>query len=38
MLEYGKIGTISNNLIHENYLRLSLNFILHEKWYQRVQN
>jgi len=37
MLEYGKIGTISNNLIHENYLRLSLNFILHEKWYQRAK-
>ena len=37
MLEYGKIGTISNNLIDENYLRLSLNFILHEKWYQRVK-
>jgi hypothetical protein len=37
MLEYGKIGTISNNLIHENNLRLSLNFILHEKWYQRAK-
>lgn len=37
MLEYGKIGTISNDLIDESYIRLSLNFILHEKWYQRVK-
>lgn len=37
MLEYGKMGTIANNLIDESYFRLSFNFILHEKWYQRVK-
>jgi hypothetical protein len=37
LLEYGSMGTITNGLINENYVRLSLNFILHEKWYQRVK-
>jgi hypothetical protein len=37
MLEYGKMGTKTNDLIDESYMRLSFNFILHEKWYQRVK-
>lgn len=37
LLEYGKMGTLTNGLIDENILRVSLNFILHERWYQRVK-
>lgn len=37
MLEYGKIGTLANNLISQNYFKVSLTFILQEKWYQRVK-
>jgi hypothetical protein len=37
LLEYGNMGTISNGLINENFIRLSFNFILQEKWYQRVK-
>lgn len=37
LLEYGKMGTLTNGLINENILRVSLNFILHERWYQRVK-
>lgn len=37
MLEYGQTGTILNELIRQNYFKLTLNFILHEKWYQRVR-
>ena len=36
-VEYGKMGTLSNGLIDENVIRLTLNFILHERWYQRVK-
>ena len=35
MFEYSKLGTIKNNLILQNYYKLSFNFILQEKWYQR---
>lgn len=35
MFEYSRLGTISNNLILQNYFRFSFNFVLHEKWYQR---
>lgn len=37
MFEYGKMGTVANDLIDESYMRLSFNFVLHEKWYQRVK-
>lgn len=37
MAEYGRMGTLANDLIKENFFRLSLNFILQEKWYQRVK-
>ena len=35
MFEYSRFGTLQNNLILQNYFKLSFNFILHEKWYQR---
>jgi hypothetical protein len=35
MFEYSRFGTIKNNLILQNYFKLSFNFILQEKWYQR---
>jgi len=35
MFEYSKLGTLKNNLILQNYFKLSFNFILQEKWYQR---
>jgi long-subunit fatty acid transport protein len=33
--EYSKFGTLKNNLILQNYFKLSFNFILQERWYQR---
>jgi len=35
MFEYSRLGTLQNNLIIQNYYKLTFNFILHEKWYQR---
>ena len=35
MFEYSRLGTLNDNLILQNYYKLSFNFILHEKWYQR---
>jgi len=35
MFEYNRIGMVQNNLILQNCYRLSFNFILQEKWYQR---
>jgi hypothetical protein len=35
MFEYSRLGTLQNNLILQNYFKLSFNFILQEKWYQR---
>lgn len=37
MAEYGQMGTTRNELILQNYFKLSFSFILHEKWYQRVR-
>ena len=37
MFEYGKIGTLANDLIRQNYFRFSLCFTLQERWYQRVK-
>lgn len=37
MFEYGKIGNLKQNIISEDYYKLSFNFILQEKWYQRVK-
>ncbi len=37
MMEYGQMGTLANDLIKENFFRLTFNFVLHEKWYQRVK-
>ena len=35
MFEYSRFGTDKNDLILQNSYRLSFNFILQEKWYQR---
>ncbi len=35
MFEYGKMGTLSNDLIKQNYFRIGINFTLQERWYQR---
>lgn len=37
LFEYGKAGTLSNNLVHQNYFRFSFCFTLQERWYQRVK-
>jgi hypothetical protein len=37
MVEFGQMGTLKNDLILQNYFKFSLNFILQEKWYQRVK-
>lgn len=37
MFEYGKMGTLANDLIRQNYFKFSVNFTLQEKWYQRVK-
>ena len=37
MFEYGKTGTLANNLIRQNYFRVALCFTLQERWYQRVK-
>lgn len=37
MFEYGRSGTLSNNLVLQNYFRVALCFILQERWYQRVK-
>lgn len=35
MFEYGKMGTLADNLIRQNYFRIGLCFTLQERWYQR---
>jgi hypothetical protein len=35
LFEYSKMGTLKNSLILQNYFKLSFNFILQERWYQR---
>lgn len=37
MFEYGKVGTLTNELVLQNYFRFSLCFTLQERWYQRVK-
>lgn len=37
LLEYGKMGNLTRNDITESYWKLTLSFILQEKWYQRVK-
>lgn len=37
LFEYGKMGTLVNDLVKQNYFRFSLNFTLQEKWYQRMK-
>jgi len=37
LFEYGKVGTLANELILQNYFRFSFCFTLQERWYQRVK-
>ena len=37
LFEYGKLGTLADDLIKQNYFRFTLNFTLQEKWYQRMK-
>jgi len=37
LFEYGKMGTLKNDLIRQNYFKFTFNFTLQEKWYQRVK-
>lgn len=37
MFEYGKVGTLANELVLQNYFRFSFCFTLQERWYQRVK-
>lgn len=37
MAEYGQMGTIKNELLKENYFRISVHLTLQERWYQRVK-
>ena len=37
MFEYGKMGTMANELVRQNYFRFTLCFTLQEKWYQRMK-
>lgn len=37
MFEYGKSGTLSQDLVLQNYFRFSFCFTLQERWYQRVK-
>ena len=37
LFEYGKTGTLANELVRQNYFRFSFCFILQERWYQRVK-
>ena len=37
LFEYGRTGTLDNNLIRQDYFRFSFCFTLQERWYQRVK-
>jgi hypothetical protein len=37
MLEYGRTGSLRNDLIRQDYFKIELNLILVERWYQRVK-
>ena len=37
LFEYGKTGTMVNDLVQQNYFRFSFCFILQERWYQIVK-
>ena len=37
LFEYGKTGTVVNNLIRQDYFKFSFCFTLQERWYQRVK-
>lgn len=37
LLEYGSMGNLKNDLIRQNYVKIGLNLVLVERWYQRVK-
>ena len=37
LFEYGRTGTLTNDLIRQDYFRFSFCFTLQERWYQRVK-
>ncbi len=37
MLEYGSMGSLKNDLIRQSYVKIGLNLVLVERWYQRVK-
>jgi len=37
MIEYGQMGTLKHNLIRQDVFKITFNFTLHERWYQRVK-
>ncbi len=37
VFEYGKLGTLTRDLIQQNYFKFTFNFILQERWYQRTK-
>ena len=37
LFEYGKTGTLVNDLVRQDYFRFSFCFTLQERWYQRVK-
>ena len=37
LFEYGRTGTLINDLIRQDYFRFSFCFTLQERWYQRVK-
>ena len=37
LFEYGRSGTLVNDLIRQDYFRFTFNFTLQERWYQRVK-
>lgn len=37
MFEYSSLGTKQSNLVRQDYFKVGINFILQERWYQRVK-
>lgn len=37
LFEFGKMGSLTKDLQRENYFRISFNFTLQEKWYQKLK-
>ena len=37
MFGYGRMGSLRNDLIRQDYFKVELDLILLERWYQRVK-